>query len=144
MIRARDILEEYKTLITYGRVKAEVFSNPTQKELYGLGDAVRFTADPEIKVVYVLNANLFVHDVINKYLGYGSRWDNKLILPGEAIRRGASYLTIGSDSLDRYPSEENRVFMAKFFRQDWAWVEKYISVKGFIERLKNRFKGFYD
>lgn len=112
-----------------GGVSFEVFINPSQKELREF-DAVRFIANNETKKVYVWGAHYEIHAVIWEKLGFSSSniYNSKDVLSGTTIKKGGKHETKYSDAMKKH-----------HLSVDWEWVNKYIDVTKFIEKIRGIF-----
>jgi hypothetical protein len=92
---------------------AEIFVNPSKKELRDAGEAIRFIADNKNKKLYVWNATHAFHKETWKSIKKDNRLeiDTTLCL-GTAVKRGAIY-----KGYPEYTDYQNP--------KDFMWIEKY-------------------
>jgi hypothetical protein len=153
MIRAKDILEAYKTRLPYNFQDGsfEVFENPSLKELRsadstGLG--IRFSADKTSNTVYAWDVDATIHDLVHRRIGVKGRgkqvsigWTS--LLTGMAEQQGGKYVMVGSDLLDPTDTSLTRSEILDILRMlsdDWSWVDVYIKVTPYLRELERGFE----
>ena len=143
MITARKILEEYETIVRLGSYRrADVFVNPSRKEIMSCGDEIRFTADADKKKIYVWNGEFFIHDNVNPKIGYGEKWFNKPILTGLAKEDSPVYYAYESQELESLDlrREDKRNILIKILSSDWSWSNRYVDLNDLLILLAAKFK----
>ena len=121
----RFLLERYD-----GRIKqTEFFVNPSQREFRELNtDTIRFIAFPDKREVYIFNGNKVIHsEVMAAY--FKLPWANRYsYLFGVAELKGGKAVMVSSDEFEA-SKLNTKSRWCKTLRQDWTWLERYISVK---------------
>lgn len=155
MIRASSILEAYHGLFrTDYKTTYTVFVNPSSKELRELTsrlndpdvpDGVRFIADNSAKKVYAWEGMYANHDDARRHVGLKcdpSMWSDDNVcgsmLDGWAEQQGSRFFLQACDVMEANWSSSVR-YRQTIFSQDWSWVDRYIQVTPYLERLKKEF-----
>jgi len=128
----------------------EIFTNPTKREFKEIGQdypMIRFMANKKNKRVYIFRVRGYVHNQawnelkkqgIEKGGGYYSEAKKGNILGGYCELKGGKWIILSSDTLESEP----RTF-SKIIKGDWSWVDKYVLVTDYIEKLRLKIlKGF--
>jgi hypothetical protein len=130
-------------LVSANGRSARVYRNPSLAELLEIGFMVRFTAYNRTKTVYVWDFTSGHHADVSIGLKLDDKFDSIDFLKGHAVRNDEGiYRMVGSDFLQSFIGRmtgKDKLFLKNLLNQDWAWVDGYIQVKGwmdsFVERL---------
>ena len=117
--------------VTYGGKKFELLENPTTREItkmVGATGEVRWLAVNDTEKMWVWDANEMIHFDVWKKIGNIS-WDDALELP-PAFFSGYANLKSGKWTLTESHQIRN-LNMLRNLQEQYKWVEKYISIKGF-------------
>jgi len=145
MITSSQIIEEFEAAKKIGKNYIEVFSNPTLKELIKLGPEIRFLADDSTKKIYVCDAVIGLHNDMKKIINLeppndsitqdfiGTEISCSDWLEGLSRKRGSVYVMTSSDLLEfgRFELKQS------LFQKDWSWVDRYILVSPYLQRMQN-------
>ena len=149
LLSLKHVSEEYHALYK-GHLKGNpypVFTNPSYQEMFKeLGPLVRFSADSQTRTVYVWNWESELHPHFRKAAGITCPRENEfmfwcnLILEGVAEARGGKYFMIESDGLEgkimsTRRLDQKQLFTRSILEKDWFWVDRYIEVTPFLEKL---------
>lgn len=118
-----------------------IFVNPSRKEIREIissseGNTVRFSAFHHEQKVFMWDANLIIHDpveseIFRKYNLAGLPYTkNPNLFAGLANMSGGKLVAYSSDQLRKSEVEE------KILSKDWSWLEKYVSVKKYLDRFR--------
>ena len=125
---------ELKNIYTGQKKTAEVFINPTSKEMDEVSQTVygkkyiRFIANSKTKEIYAFPPEV-MHAVINKKLNlksseYFSIW-------GVAEKNGSKWTAISFDQAAFEEKVKNSII-----KKNWDWVNKFIDINTLIAELK--------
>lgn len=131
MIRAKDITrltEEYYERVKTDNGSVEVFVNPSSKELYEIGNAVRFIADANKKEIYVWYFN-FLHQEVQSKLRL-PKAGRPGIIWGEAEKENRIYRMTHS-----YEVSMKKVSAETLLKWDWTWADRHIEITPYLEQL---------
>jgi hypothetical protein len=147
MITSSQILEEYHALLKTSSISVPVFFNPNRSDFREMGSDVRFIADAEEKKVYAWDASTVIHRTMKYFLGLDTV--SPKMFWGEADKHGNDYICIASDSFriavenllfDRRHGNDKSIYQKyvdEFLAQDWTWVDKYIDMTSYIQKVKD-------
>jgi hypothetical protein len=145
VITATQIINEvYLTRITGLDGSHEVFVNPSKKELREIDDKIRFSADAKTRKVYAWGAYENMHPFVRIALDIncsqklGAHWCAD-VLEGIAHRRGAEYHMMETDAPFMDMIDRKDKFKETWFTFDWSWVDSYIVVTPWVERIKEMY-----
>lgn len=117
-----------------GNHVAEVYVNPTRRELEGIDffdePSARFIADSKNKQIYVWDAGIAIHRLMwDKF-----KPDNRQLYKDDTLLTGE--YNIKTKELDTYyaAAYNSRQIIQSFLDQDWKWADKYIQ--GFEHKMK--------
>jgi len=138
LIKAKDILritESYYDRVKIGKSSYEVFLNPSPKELRGIGNQVRFTADAQKKQIFVWDAEV-LHWKAREMAGFPD-YTEPGVLDGEAEKVGGSYEMVYSDQLGFDHHWVAQIFY-EIIKLDWSWSDKYIKITPYLDSIKTK------
>jgi hypothetical protein len=155
MITAKQILEEYLDRIQTRRGSAEVFINPSKKEMIkDIGKEIRFLGYAKTKTFYTWNAhNAFHEDMMNALHVHPHRMEiihdgDEIGVPvdlyvGCATRHGNNYevddshpIELLTDKLE-WEDDPDRLPMLveasqMLFNEDWSWMKRYVDMDEYM------------
>ena len=128
----------------------EIFSNPTSKEFKEVvydeagQKVIRFIANKRNKRVYIFHQQGYTHPEawnelkkqnIEKGSSYLSESKKGNLLGGYGMLKGGKCVLFSSEPIDYDPWD-----YTKIIKGNWSWVDKYIFVTDYIEKLRLRLK----
>lgn len=124
----------------------EIFTNPTSKEFKEVQDnnIIRFIANKKNKRVYIFNPQGYIHHEawdelkrqnVEKGGNYYSEAEKGNLFDGYCKLKGGKWVIFSSEILDFSPMN-----YTKIIKGNWSWVDKYIFVTDYIEKLRLRLK----
>ena len=120
----------------------KVWTNPSCSELPEIGPLVRFTADNQIKKIYVWEFNSGHHGDVSIGLKLEDPYNSLDFLRGHAAKKDdGTYEMVGSDFLESFVGRlagKEKVFLTNFLNQSWDWVDSYIRVTGWLHSFGAR------
>jgi len=128
----------------------EIFTNPTKKEFKEISQdypMIRFMANKKNKRVYIFKVRGYIHNQawdelkkqgIEKGGDYWGEAKKGNLLGGYCELKGSKWIILTSDTLESSPKTYSKVI-----KGDWSWVNKYILVTDYIEKIRLKIlKGF--
>lgn len=154
MRTAREIitlLEAYVSSFKNKGLPVEVYLNPTEKEMKGLGYDIRFTAIANSKEIYCWSAHGEFNRPTRNHLGLDcpgheiAGWCDNM-LDGVAEKQGKRYVMTRSECFDRLlvgfhddeESSEEVEALKTILSYDWRWVQRYIDVSKYLRRYRKQ------
>ena len=121
--------EKYWKMISAFGNSAEVFVNPSWKELMEVSnrgtEEIRFSAHHNKKKIYAWNADLLLHDDVEKRTSEPEMLENEDLLAGIAEKEGQIFKVTISDQLEFLLDDDQYDFVEKILSKDWSWIKKY-------------------
>jgi hypothetical protein len=161
MITSQQLLEVYKDSFKHNIVNIPVYVNPTYDDFKELNAPdIRFSANFCTKEVYIWDATLALHYIVREKLRLQSCGESLFywwtgILEGVAIKEGNRYVMTSSDCFYQGFKEMRDEMMLghrdnarvilfalrDVLEYNWAWVEKYITVRHWLGSSKEMITG---
>ena len=120
----------------------KVWTNPCRSELPEIGPLVRFTADNQIKKIYVWEFNSGHHGDVSIGLKLEDPYNSLDFLRGHAAKKDdGTYEMVGSDFLESFVGRlagKEKVFLSNLLSQPWDWLDSYILVTGWLHSFRER------
>jgi len=120
----------------------KVWTNPSRSELPEIGPLVRFTADNQIKKIYVWEFNSGHHGDVSIGLRLEDPYNSLDFLRGHAAKKDdGTYEMVGSDFLESFVGRmagKEKVFLSNLLSQPWEWLDSYIRVTGWLHSFGAR------
>ena len=130
------------TVVSVNGKTFKVWTNPSCSELPEIGPLVRFTADNQIKKIYVWEFNSGHHGDVSIGLKLEDPYNSLDFLRGHAAKKDdGTYEMVGSDFLESYVGRlagKEKVFLTNLLNQPWDWVDSYIWVTGWLHSFGAR------
>ena len=130
------------TVVSVNGRTFKVWTNPSCSELPEIGPLLRFTADNQIKKIYVWEFNSGHHGDVSIGLKLEDPYNSLNFLRGHAARKDdGTYEMVGSDFLESFVGRlagKEKVFLTNFLNQSWDWVDSYIRVTGWLHSFGER------
>ena len=130
------------TVVSVNGRTFKVWTNPSCSELPEIGPLVRFTANNQIKKIYVWEFNSGHHGDVSIGLRLEDPYNSLNFLRGHAARKDdGTYEMVGSDFLESFVGRlagKEKVFLTNFLNQPWDWVDSYIWVTGWLHSFGAR------
>ena len=147
--RAITFREEFKTSFKDAIAGyIEVFKNPTKKEMneidkdffaanYKKKPFLRYFADNRNKTFYVFSGRI-PHLSVAHELNFSTKdhYSGGYLIGGQAVWEKNKWVTRAIHNIEGSDEEAKK----KFTSIDWSWVDKYISSKKEISRIKKDFR----
>ncbi len=119
-----------------------VFTNPSFSELSNIGPLLRFIANNGNKVIYVWNFDDGFHSHVSIGLKFSENFSSSDLLRGHAEKNdNGTYEMVGSNFLDSFfekRTNKEKIFLNNLLNQDWAWVDDYIKITGWMSSYRER------
>jgi hypothetical protein len=131
-----------KKLINAQNCEFTVYANPTESVFHILGDTVRFTADNNSKTVYMWSFSSGHHSDVSVGLELKDSYSCPDFFRGAAVMKNRKYRFAASDFLSSFrknPGENDRLFLTHMFSKDWSWVDDFIVLSPYIDKMKQIF-----
>ena len=130
-----NILEKTLKWKQYYGEKVEILENPSSSEVIDLFDSktpdflreIRLIADADTKKVYVWNAELATHNMVQSDIGYPNLNNKPNLILGMGKLSGGKSIITEWDYSRFYASKSNLDFLGKLFSYNWSWLSSYIS-----------------
>ena len=144
-----DITEKTLKWKQYYGEKVEILENPSSSEVLALFDIktpdflreIRLIADADTKKVYVWNAELATHNMVQSDIGYPNLNNKPNLILGMGKLSGGKSLITEWDYSRFYASKSNLDFLGKLFSYNWSWLSSYISnISSFLATEKDKYQ----
>jgi len=130
------------TVVSVNGKTFKVWTNPSCSELPEIGPLVRFTADNQIKKIYVWEFNSGHHGDVSIGLKLEDPYNSLDFLRGHAAKKDdGTYEMVGSDFLESFVGRlagKEKVFLSNLLSQSWDWVDSYILVTVWLHSFRER------
>ena len=130
------------TVVSVNGRTFKVWTNPSCSELPEIGPLVRFTADNQIKKIYVWEFNSGHHGDVSIGLRLEDPYNSLNFLRGHAAKKDdGTYEMVGSDFLESFVGRlagKEKVFLTNLLNQPWDWVDSNIRVTGWLHSFGER------
>ena len=144
-----DITEKTLKWKQYYGEKVEILENPSSSEVLALFDIktpdflreIRLIADADTKKVYVWNAELATHNMVQSDIGYPNLNNKPNLILGMGKLSGGKSIITEWDYSRFYASKSNLDFLGKLFSYNWSWLSNYISnITSFLATEKDKYQ----
>ena len=130
------------TVVSVNGRTFKVWTNPSFLELSEIGPLVRFTADNQIKKIYVWEFNSGHHGDVSIGLRLEDPYNSLDFLRGHAAKKDdGTYEMVGSDFLESFVGRlagKEKVFLSNLLSRPWDWLDSYIRVTGWLHSFGAR------
>ena len=130
------------TVVSVNGRTFKVWTNPSCSELPQVGPLLRFTADNQIKKIYVWEFNSGHHGDVSIGLKLEDPYNSLNFLRGHAAKKDdGTYEMVGSDFLESFVGRlagKEKVLLTNLLNQSWDWVDNYIRVTGWLHSFGAR------
>ena len=144
-----NIAEKYLKGKQYYGNFVDILENPSSSEVTNLFDSktpdflkeIRLIADADTKKVYIWNAELATHNMVQSDIGYPNLNNKPNLILGMGKLSGGKSIITEWDYSRFYASKSNLDFLGRLFSYNWSWLSSYINnITSFLNQEKEKYQ----